>query len=121
MTIEDLDLEPKQEFMYLFDNGDEWRFKVRVHAVHPDAPEGDYPRIVESVGEAPEQYSSWDWERALSGPPQREQAGNSSLYMVRLLGCNSFGVLIGTSCLEFVPMIPLFCHFLTGLLLRYCL
>ena len=52
----------EEEFMYLFDYGDAWRFKVRVHAVHPDAPEGDYPRIVESVGEAPEQYPSWDWE-----------------------------------------------------------
>ena len=61
-TLEELDLEPKQEFMYLFDYGDEWRFKVRVHAVNPDGPEGDYPRIVESVGEAPEQYPSWDWE-----------------------------------------------------------
>ena len=61
-TIEELDLEPEQEFMYLFDYGDEWRFKVRVHAIHPDAPEGDYPRIVESVGEAPEQYPGLDWE-----------------------------------------------------------
>ena len=61
-TLEELDLEPKQEFMYLFDYGDAWCFKVRVHAVNPDAPEGDYPRVVESVGEAPEQYPSWDWE-----------------------------------------------------------
>ncbi len=59
-TLEELNLEPKQEFMYLFDYGDEWRFKVRVHAINPDAPEGDYPRIVESVGEAPEQYPSWE-------------------------------------------------------------
>jgi hypothetical protein len=43
------------------------------------------------------------------------------LYMMRSLGCNSFGVLIGTSWLELVPMIPLFRHFVTGLLLRYCL
>ena len=61
-TLEELDLEPGQEFMYLFDYGDAWRFKVRVHAVNPDAPEGDYARIVESVGKAPEQYPSWDWE-----------------------------------------------------------
>ena len=59
-TLEELNLKPKQEFMYLFDYGDEWRFKVRVHAINPDAPEGDYPRIVESVGEAPEQYPSWE-------------------------------------------------------------
>jgi hypothetical protein len=48
--------------MYLFDYGDEWRFKVRVHAINPDAPAGDYPQTVESVGEAPEQYPRWDWE-----------------------------------------------------------
>jgi hypothetical protein len=46
-----------QEFMYLFDYGDEWRFKVRVHVINEDAdPEAEYPRLVESVGEAPPQY-----------------------------------------------------------------
>ncbi|MBN1285143.1 MAG: hypothetical protein JXB47_07085 [Anaerolineae bacterium] len=61
--LEDLDLKPDQEFMYLFDYGDEWRFKVRVHAVDSDAPEDvDYPRIVQSVGEAPLQYPDWEDE-----------------------------------------------------------
>jgi Plasmid pRiA4b ORF-3-like protein len=55
-TLESLELERGREFLYIFDYGDEWRFKVRVHAINPDAPEGDYPRIVQSVGEAPEQY-----------------------------------------------------------------
>ena len=56
-TIEELALKPRQEFMYLFDYGDEWRFKVRVHAVNEDAdPEAEYPRLVESMGEAPLQY-----------------------------------------------------------------
>ena len=60
-TIESLGLTPGQEFMYLFDYGDEWRFKVRVHAINEDAdPEAEYPRLVESVGEAPEQYPDWD-------------------------------------------------------------
>ena len=59
-TLDDLDLEPRQEFLYLFDYGDEWRFKVRVHAINPDAPEGEYPRLVEAVGQAPEQYPSYD-------------------------------------------------------------
>ena len=48
--------------MYLFDYGDEWRFKVRVCAINPDAPEDEYPRIVESVGKAPGQYPGWDEE-----------------------------------------------------------
>ena len=59
-TLESLELDEGQEFMYLFDYGDEWRFKVRVHDINPDAPEGEYPRIVESVGEAPKQYPDWD-------------------------------------------------------------
>ena len=51
--------------MYLFDYGDEWRFKVRVHAIadfrdENADPDAEYPRLVESVGEAPEQYPAWD-------------------------------------------------------------
>jgi hypothetical protein len=62
-TLEDLDLHPQQEFMYLFDYGDEWRFKVRVHVIHEDAdPDLEYPRLVESVGNAPPQYPEWDEE-----------------------------------------------------------
>lgn len=60
-TLEELNLEPKQEFMYLFDYGDGWCFKVRVHAINDNAdPDAEYPRLVESVGEAPEQYPAWD-------------------------------------------------------------
>ena len=60
-TLEELDLEPKQEFMYLFDYGDEWRFKVRMHAINENAdPDVEYPCLVESVGESPEQYPAWD-------------------------------------------------------------
>ncbi len=54
--LEQLNLELDQKFLYLFDFGDEWRFTVRVHAVNPDAPDGEYPRLVESVGHAPQQY-----------------------------------------------------------------
>jgi hypothetical protein len=67
VTLEELDLEPKQQFLYLFDYGDEWRFKVRVHAINPDAPEGEYPRLVESVGEAPDQYPSGEEEEEDEG------------------------------------------------------
>jgi hypothetical protein len=62
-TIDDLDLRSMQEFMYLFDYGDEWRFKVRVHVINEDAdPDAEYPRLIESVGEAPPQYPEWDEE-----------------------------------------------------------
>jgi hypothetical protein len=58
-----LNLQPKQEFMYLFDFGDEYRFKVRVFASNDTAdPTIDYPRLVESVGDSPPQYRDWDDE-----------------------------------------------------------
>lgn len=64
--LADLDLSQGQTFLYLFDYGDEWRFRVRVHAINEDAATGtEYPRIVETVGKAPAQYRSWDeddWE-----------------------------------------------------------
>lgn len=59
-TLDQLELEPGKKFLYIFDYGDEHHFQIRVHDVNPDAPDGDYPRLVESVGEAPEQYPSWD-------------------------------------------------------------
>jgi hypothetical protein len=50
-----------KEFMYLFDYGDEWRFKVRLHAINENAdPDVDYPRVVESAGDAPSQYGPGD-------------------------------------------------------------
>ena len=61
-TIESLDLEVGKEFMYLFDYGDEWRFKVRLHAINENAdPDVEYPRVVESVGDAPPQYGFEDF------------------------------------------------------------
>jgi len=68
-TLEELKLKPKQEYLYLFDYGDEWRFKVRVHAIdeHVD-PEAEYPRLVESVGESPPQYPE---SQALGSPINR--------------------------------------------------
>jgi hypothetical protein len=67
VTLDSLELEEGQTFMYLFDYGDEWRFKVRVHAVDAGAPAAaEYPRLVEEVGEAPQQYGWGDedeeWE-----------------------------------------------------------
>jgi hypothetical protein len=58
-----LNLQPKQEFLYLFDFGDEHRFKVRVHSIDEQAdPAVDYPRLVETVGNSPSQYGYWDDE-----------------------------------------------------------
>ncbi|MCB0064564.1 MAG: hypothetical protein KDE19_20715 [Caldilineaceae bacterium] len=65
-TLESLNLQKGKKFLYLFDYGDEWRFNVKVDAINKDAdPNLTYPRIVESVGEAPEQYPDWgddEWD-----------------------------------------------------------
>jgi hypothetical protein len=55
----------KQEFLFLFDYGDEWHFGVKLRRVsarvEPGAP---YPRVVASHGEAPPQYpdAEDDWD-----------------------------------------------------------
>ena len=62
-TLDSLELQPGQSFLYLFDYGDEWHFNVRVHAVDENAsPTIQYPRVVQIVGEAPPQYPDWDDE-----------------------------------------------------------
>ena len=59
VKIGDLGLRMKQRFLYLFDYGDEHRFSVQLVSINPEAPKGRYPRIVESHGKAPRQYSGW--------------------------------------------------------------
>lgn len=55
-----LNLQLRQEFMYLFDFGDCHRFKVRVFAINEQAdPAVKYPRLVETVGASPRQYGRW--------------------------------------------------------------
>jgi hypothetical protein len=62
-TLGSLQLHKGQNFLYLFDYGDEWRFNVRVHAINENGdPNAEYPQLVESVGEAPEQYPDWEEE-----------------------------------------------------------
>jgi hypothetical protein len=62
-TLDALGLKKGKTFLYLFDYGDEWRFKVKVAAVNERAdPNVQYPRLVESVGEAPAQYGEWEDE-----------------------------------------------------------
>jgi len=59
--IESLNLKPKQKFLYLFDYGDEWQFEVEF--LREGFPEKtDYPRIISSRGEAPQQYTDYEEE-----------------------------------------------------------
>jgi hypothetical protein len=74
-TLESLDLKKGKTFLYLFDYGDDWRFKVKVSAVNPKADaSAAYPRVVESVGEAPSQYGNLEdeeeWEEEEGDEPE---------------------------------------------------
>lgn len=51
-----LGLVPKHTFTYFFDYGDNHHFSVTVRAIEPRRDDGDYPRLVGSKGQAPEQY-----------------------------------------------------------------
>jgi hypothetical protein len=58
--IGDLGLTLKHKFLYLFDYGDSHEFILEVVGIQPKAQVGKYPRVVESRGEAPEQYPEWE-------------------------------------------------------------
>jgi len=47
---------------FLFDYGDEWRFRVEVLALGERQPRKRYPGVVASVGKAPPQYPDLDDE-----------------------------------------------------------
>jgi hypothetical protein len=48
------------KMLFLFDYGDEWRFKVEVIGISKPEPKRRYPRVVKTVGEAPAQYAGAD-------------------------------------------------------------
>jgi len=50
----------RKKLYYLFYFGDSWPFEIR-KARGVKKPESDvkYPRVVEAIGPAPEQYSTW--------------------------------------------------------------
>jgi hypothetical protein len=47
---------------FLFDYGDEWRFRVEVIGRGQKEPKRRYPKVLASVGEAPPQYPDPDYE-----------------------------------------------------------
>ena len=55
-------LDKGQKLYYLFDYGDNWRFKISKSRVKPHPPvEGkEYPRVIESTGKNPDQYPECD-------------------------------------------------------------
>lgn len=58
--LEKLNLVKGDQFKYLFDFGDEWRFQCKV--LRELDEQLDIPRVIRSVGESPEQYPNWDKE-----------------------------------------------------------
>ena len=46
--------------LLLFDYGDDWRFILRCTAIEPAAEGVTYPELIDSAGEAPEQYPIYD-------------------------------------------------------------
>lgn len=52
-----------QRIAYVFDFGDEWRVRLTLRQIIADDG-GMYPRLLESVGEAPPQYPDCDEEDA---------------------------------------------------------
>lgn len=58
VTLRQLMLRKGDKFKYLFDFGDEWRFQCQV--MQELEEKTNAPRVIKSVGEAPEQYPSWD-------------------------------------------------------------
>lgn len=62
VTLGELKLKPGKKILYLFDYGDEWRFNVILKNVDPIEKPMKSPIILESVGEAPQQYPDFDDE-----------------------------------------------------------
>ena len=58
--IFDLELYKGQKMLYLFDFGDQWKFDVELIEIDREAPLPLKPMIIESKGEAPEQYGG-EW------------------------------------------------------------
>lgn len=55
-VVGELGLVKKHKFLYFFDYGDSHKFEVEVVDIRPEAEPGEYPRLVDSRGEAPPQY-----------------------------------------------------------------
>jgi hypothetical protein len=51
-----------KKMLFVFDYGDDWRFLIEAKAGGQKAPKTRYPRLVTSVGKAPEQYPDFDEE-----------------------------------------------------------
>jgi hypothetical protein len=60
--LDRLGLTKGQRIAYLFDFGDEWRVRLTLRQITADDRE-PYPRLLDSVGDAPPQYPDYDDEQ----------------------------------------------------------
>ncbi len=56
VRIGELGLYEGQDFLYLFDYGDEWLFRVELEKIDTECPRPQKTQIIEKKGEDPEQY-----------------------------------------------------------------
>jgi hypothetical protein len=59
VQVGDLPLQPGATMTYLYDFGDHWEFDVQLERIDPVDLRLKKPRILETHGRAPEQYSDW--------------------------------------------------------------
>ncbi len=62
ITIGELYLREGQRMLYLFDYGDEWLFNILLEKIDEGKESNGSPEIIESEGEAPEQYPDYEDE-----------------------------------------------------------
>ena len=60
VQIGDIGIRPGTTMTYLYDFGDNWEFEVQLEGIDPADPQVRRPKILETHGEAPEQYPRWD-------------------------------------------------------------
>ncbi|WP_213075151.1 hypothetical protein QQE94_00580 [Fervidobacterium pennivorans subsp. shakshaketiis] len=52
---------PRQRMLFLFDYGDQWHFIVELKKIVEPEQNIKYPAILETFGEAPEQYPEYEF------------------------------------------------------------
>ncbi|MEM7373577.1 MAG: plasmid pRiA4b ORF-3 family protein [Bacteroidota bacterium] len=62
ITLGELPIDEGHLFMYYFDFGDSWEFEVVLEKIEKDKPAYMAPQVLESKGEAPEQYPDYEEE-----------------------------------------------------------
>lgn len=55
-TIDSLNLKTDDVFGYWFDFGDDWWHQINVVSIQSRTPTGEYPKVIERMGESPPQY-----------------------------------------------------------------